>query len=126
MGGEGGADNRTAWGTNHDANKGGNSARGAPQETGIRAGGGTNASPDGSAEHKADQCMLTAFGARGRRDADDGFAFYRNVGAVSLSVSDSSVTATNFPACCFKLDSITSIPWPAFKRFRLDQEPCCV
>ncbi len=25
MGGEDGADNRTAWGTNHDANKGGNS-----------------------------------------------------------------------------------------------------
>src|SRR5256885_3858551 len=44
----------------------------------------------------------------------------------SLSVSDSSVTATNFPTCCFKLDSITSIPWPAFKGFRLDQEPCCV
>jgi len=69
VGREDGADNRTAWGTNYDANKGGHSARGAPQETGIRAGGGTNASPDGSAEHKADQGMLTTFGAsrRGQR-----------------------------------------------------------
>ena len=124
MGREDGADNRTAWGTNYDANKGGHSARGARQETGIRAGGGTNASPDGSAEHKADQGMLTTFwGVATRTTAS---RFTETLEPFSLSVSDSSVTATNFPTCCFKLDSITSIPWPAFKGFRLDQEPCCV
>jgi hypothetical protein len=35
----------------------------------------------------------------------------------SLIVSSSSVTVTNFPAWRFKLDSITSTPWPAFRRF---------
>src|SRR6202790_4785496 len=84
VGREDGADNRTAWGTNHDANKGGNSARGAPQETGIRAGGGTDASPNGSAEHKADQGMLTTFGARGPRGAVHALAFSHDVGAVFL------------------------------------------
>jgi len=82
MGGEDGADNGSAWGTNHDANKRENSARGAPQETGLRAGGGANAGPDGSADYKADQGMLAALGAGGFRDADDVFAFYRDVGAV--------------------------------------------
>ena len=82
VGGEHGADNRSAWGTNHDANKRINSARGAPQETGLRAGCGANAGPDGSAHNKADQGMLASLGAGGCRDADDVFAFYRDIGAV--------------------------------------------
>jgi hypothetical protein len=81
VGGEHGADQSPAWGTNHDANKGGNSARGPTQETGVRAGGGANARPDGSADYKADQGMLAALGAGGCRDADDVFAFYRDAGA---------------------------------------------
>jgi hypothetical protein len=39
VGGEHGADYSAAWGTNHDANKGGNPARRPTQETGTRAGG---------------------------------------------------------------------------------------
>ena len=74
VGGEHGADHSPAWGTNHDANKGGNSAQ--------RAGGGANARPDDSADYKADQGMLAALGAGGCRDAGDVFAFYRDVGAV--------------------------------------------
>jgi len=81
-GGEDGADNRSAWGTDHDANKRANSARGAPQETGIRAGGGTNAGPDGSAGYETDKGMSAALWAGGCRDPDDVLAFYRDVGAV--------------------------------------------
>jgi hypothetical protein len=43
----------------------------------------------------------------------------------SFSVSNSLVTVTKVPAWRFILDSITSIPWPAFRRSRLDHAPCC-
>ena len=61
--GEDGADDRSAWGANHDASKGSKSTRGASQETGIRAGCGTNASAEGSADSQAHQGMQTALGA---------------------------------------------------------------
>ena len=75
MGGEHGTDYSAAWGTNHDANKGGNSARRPPQETGTRAGGGANARPDESTGYKADQGMLAALGAGRCRDPSNVFAF---------------------------------------------------
>src|ERR1700737_1160713 len=82
MRGEDGAEDRSTWGTNPDANKGSNSARGATQETSLRAGGGANGGPDGSTGYQADKRMLAALGAGGCRDAHDVLAFYRDVGAV--------------------------------------------
>src|SRR5437016_13229351 len=70
VGGEHAADHSPAWDTNHDANKGGNSAQ--------RAGGGANPRPDESADYKADQGMLAALGGGGCRDAGNVFAFYRD------------------------------------------------
>ena len=43
----------------------------------------------------------------------------------SCRVSVSSVTLRNSPAWRLMLDSMTSIPWPALRPFRLDHEPCC-
>src|SRR3984957_17862322 len=40
----------------------------------------------------------------------------------SFIVSSPSVTVTNFPSWRFNFDSITSIPCPAFRLFKLDQE----
>src|ERR1019366_3057143 len=71
-----GADNSPAWGANHDANKGANSAVGPSEETGLRAGGGANGRSDGCADHKADHSMAAALGAGRCRNADNVFTFY--------------------------------------------------
>src|SRR5438552_7751155 len=129
VGGEHGADHSPAWGTNHDANKGANSARGPTEETGVRAGAGdgANARPRESADYKADQGMLSPrLGPEDVETRATSSRFTETSEPFSFRVSNSSVTVTNFPAWRFMLDSITSIPWPAFRRFRLDHEPCCV
>src|SRR5438552_13800856 len=100
VGGEHGADHSPAWGTNHDANKGANSARGPTEETGVRAGagGGANARPDDSADHKADQGMLSPrLGPEDVETRATSSRFTETSEPFSFRVSNSSVTVTNFP-----------------------------
>src|ERR1022692_2951125 len=109
---------RSARGANRDANKGTNSFRKSYPAFRTGASGSANARPDESAGYKADHGMLAAPGARGGRDADNVFAFYRDVRAVFLQGKPlighadkfSAVALTNSPPWRFMLDSITSIP----------------
>jgi hypothetical protein len=102
VGGQGRADEGAARGTNRDANKGANSARGAPQETGLRAGGSADAGASGCADQKADQSVLATLGSGGSRDAHDVFALQRDVGTVFFECEQFIGEGDKFSAVVFQ------------------------
>jgi hypothetical protein len=123
-----GAHYHPARGANCDANKGANPARIEIEPTRFRArraGGRANARPDGSADYQANQGMLPRLGAEDVETRTTSPRFIETPELFSCNDSSSSLTVTNAPAWRFMLDSITSIPWPAFRRFKSDHEPSC-
>ena len=76
MRGEDGANYSAARSANHDAYKGGNSARRPSEETGTRTGRRANGRPDASSGYETYQGMLAALGAGGCRDTRNAFSLY--------------------------------------------------